>query len=551
MVDQRATRTDICIVPKNWLTMTRLVLNMLRVTLICLFVLVWLFSGAQDLKLEHIRTFNGHSHGVKKVVFSPDGNHFASGGTRGELFIWDVDGAGSVKKLEGHYGSICDVRYSSDGKCLISAGEDGQVKVWDAGTGFCLQRILSPVAVDNPVNKVNFALLSVETGMVYFAGTNRNLSRVSFKGAKDPEVIYTDLKDPIQCGILHPNGKEIVIAAGDYLIAIDLQSGKVLREYNTGSCTVNGLEFSSDGTKLLSWCSNSRVDMRDPETFFLLTSFRSGDSGRKFSNLAFTDDQKYVVTGDHASRFNVWDLDKKQRVLDQGAEQGTIMAFDLEGGPNYLLSGSVDKSIKLWQIVPNVVDEPKKKPKKQQEPIEIEPEVEIVQYAEPIEDVVQPDTPVKGPAPINVVLAKPDSVLTYEPTAKVANGSIVSELPERKENRRVKPIRREHRLTLTGTQLTFEIWDAQVIDGDIVSIYVGDDCIVKEYSITAEKMSVKYDASAYKRVYVYLHAHNLGTLPPNTVTMTVSDGIETHEVELRSDLSGSSAMELTFIDAAK
>jgi hypothetical protein len=126
--------------------------------------------------------------------------------------------------------------------------------------------------------------------------------------------------------------------------------------------------------------------------------------------------------------------------------------------------------------------------------------------------------------------------------------SIESELPERMINRRVKPIRHEHKLKLSGGQLTFEIWDAQVIDGDIVSIYVGDECIVKEYSITAVKKVVEYDASVYKRVYIYLHAHNLGTLPPNTVTMTVSDGETTHQVELRSDLSGSAALELTFVD---
>ena len=95
-------------------------------------------------------------------------------------------------------------------------------------------------------------------------------------------------------------------------------------------------------------------------------------------------------------------------------------------------------------------------------------------------------------------------------------------------------------------QLTFEIWDAQVIDGDIVSIFIDDECIVKEYSITAVKKLVKFDASKYKKVYLYLHAHNLGTIPPNTVTMKISDGIQELDIELRSDMSGSAAVELLF-----
>lgn len=501
---------------------------------------------AQNLKLEHIRTFNGHEHGVRRVIFSPDGIHFASGGTRGEVFIWTIDGESGRKKLEGHYGSINDLHYSEDGKYLVSAGEDGQVKVWDAITGYCLQRIVSPTPPESPVNKVNFALVSSGMGMVYFGGTNKFLSKVALKSEEDPEVIYKDPKESIRCGILSPDGKELIFAAGQYLMALDLRSGEVQREYNTGSCLINALEFSDDGERLLTWCDNSRVDMRDPSNFYLITSFRSGSSGRKFSNLAFTEDGKYVVTGDHASRFNVWDLSKKQLVLDQGAEQGTILSFDLDNGPNYILSGSLDKSIKLWRIVEDVPEEEPKKKGKKVEPVEeqVEPEVEIVQYAEPVEDV--PQDVKKGPTNINVVLKEPEKIETYEPVKP--EDRVDLEVESVKNNRRVKPIRKEHRLVMSGHQLTFNIWDAQVVDGDIVSIYVGDECIVKEYSITAEKKTVTYDASRFNKIYIYLHAHNLGTQPPNTVTMTISDGISTHSVELRSDLSGSSALEIVFQD---
>ncbi|MFT4543973.1 MAG: hypothetical protein ACI9EQ_000425 [Bacteroidia bacterium] len=532
---------------------------MLRI--ICLFFIVASCGDlqAQNLKLDHIRTFTGHGHGVRHVVFSPDGIHFASGGTRGEVFIWDLDGTSSTKKLEGHYGSITDVRYAENGKYLVSAGEDGQIKVWDSSTGYCLQRIISPQSELSPVNKVKFALMSSQTETVYFGGTNRYLCCISFKSDGKPEVIYTDKSETIRCAILSPDGKEIIFAVGKYLMALNLASGEVVREYNTGNCLINSLEFSGDGKRLLTWCENSRVDMRNPETFYLLTSFRSGSGGNKFSNLAFTEDQKYVITGDHASRFNVWDLNNKQRVLDQGAEQGTIMSFDLESGPNYILSGSLDKSIKLWQIVKDEPEENAKKAKKKKTSVEKEviPPVEIITHTEAVEDVPQivrvkeeETKPIRSVSTtIDTTFAllaatKQQVINTYEP-AKPAK-PVFSVLPERKENRRVKPIRHEHKLTFNSTQLTFEIWDAQVIDGDIVSIYIGDERIVEEYSITAVKKTIEFDASAYKRTYVYLHAHNLGTLPPNTVTMRVTDGIATHQIELRSDLTGSSALQLSF-----
>lgn len=525
--------------------------HMVKALFSFLFTISCLLSSAQNLRLEHVRTYHGHGHGVRKVVFSPDGKHFASGGTRGELYIWSIYGNEAIKKLEGHFGAISDLRYSVDGDYIITSGEDGQIKIWEAETGKCVQRIIAPSVADSPVNKVKFATMCVGSGMVYFGGTNKTLGQVKFKSDEDPQVIYSDMDDGIQCGILSPDGNELIFAAGKYLMALDVITGKVLREYNTGSCQVNGLEFSSDGEQLLTWCSNSRVDVRDPANFYLVTSFRSGTGGRKFSNLAFTDDQKYVITGDHASRFNVWDLDKKQIVLDQWAEQGTIMSFDMDNDPDLLLTGSLDKSIKLWQIVPEVVEEkPKKKKKEPMVQEQVQPEVDIVQYAEPIEDVPQIKTENMGPAIMNVQMKMDSSVVNDNPPTTIPKLEpvIVSELPERLNDRRIKPIRQEHRLQLFGNQLTFEIWDAQVIDGDIVSIYVGDDCIVKEYSITATKKHLEFDASRYKRVYVFLHAHNLGTLPPNTVTMTVSDGVHTHQVEMRSDLTGSSALEVTFVE---
>ncbi len=509
----------------------------------------------QQLMLEHIRTYNGHEHGVKRVAFSPDRQHFASGGTRGELFIWSIDVEGHRKKLEGHYGSINDLRYSKDGKYLVTAGEDGQVKVWDALTGTCVQSVLAPSIPESPVNKVNFAVLSTQSKILYFGGTNRNLCKVALGSKDEPQVIYTDRNEGIRCAAICMESKELVFAAGSYLMALNVETGEVTREYNTGSCIINAIRFSDDGKRLLTWCDNSRVDMRDPSNFYLLTSFRSGTGGRKFSNLAFTEDGKYVVTGDHASRFNVWDLNNQQIVLDQGADQGTILTFDLESGPNYLLSGSLDKSIKLWHIieVPEVTDQKKKQKKTETVEVVVDPEVEIVQYEEAVEDVPQ-EKPVEPP--INNVVLKE---IKDEPAAVADKSESIqepfvertdSELQETLNNRRVKPIRKEHRLSLGSHSLTFEIWDAQVVDGDIVSIYVGDECIIKEYSITADKKTISYDASRFNKVYVYLHAHNLGTQPPNTVTMTISDGETTHSVELRSDLSGSSALELVFEGAA-
>ncbi len=535
-------------------------------------------SMAQDYMLQHLRTFRGHEHGVKKAVFAPDAKTFASGGTRGELMFWDVESGQVIKKLEGHYSSINDLRYTRDGRFIITAANDGHVKVWDANSGALIGKFNTSERVEDRKN-IYFAILSDDAQLAYFGGEDRKL-RVGLVGSDEPcRVLYTDKKDAIRCAALSPDGREIVFASGQYLIVLDLSTNKVVREYNTGTCQINALQFSADGKLLLSWCANARVDMRDAKTFALKTSFRTGSGERKFSNMAFSDDQKYVISGDEASRFHMWDLAAKKLVLNEGANQGTIQDFDVNTKQNYLLSASLDKTIKLWKLAEKVIEEDPKPKKKTELLVEPAPDIVILSQtetaddfmpAEPrqaevaVQEVVKPALPepivevvpeVKvEPAPEIAVAAKIEVEVkpVYQPelisqVKKTAVDSM-SVVPETINGRRIKPIRSDHRLNLLSRKLTFQIWDAQVIDGDIISIFINDECIVKEYSIVNDRHTVSFDASMYKKAYLYLHAHNVGTIPPNTATMMVSDGVQEIQVELRSDLTGSAAMELNFVE---
>jgi WD40 repeat protein len=532
---------------------------------------LWTNHGlAQEFDLFPVRTFSEHSHGVRKAVFAPDGRTFATGGTRGEVAIWDVASGQKVATTEGHYSSVNDLRYSQDGSRLVSASSDGHVIVWDAATGRAVRKVNTS---ENPSERItiHFALLSKDGNSVYFGGEGKKLKVASVAGNGTFTTVYTDRKDPIKCAALSPDGNELVFAAGQYLIVLDPSTNKVVREYNTGTCIIQSLSYSADGSELLTWCSNARVDMRDAKTFLLRTSFRSGSGERRFSNMAQTDNSRYIITTDHASRFQMWDLQEKRLVMDAGAEQGTMLDFDANGSPTMVISASLDRTVKLWRIGNKVVEEEPKK-KKQPEP-EPQAQVLILTQSETVDDftpvevretpaeptpivpVVKPpvkEEPVNEPVRVELLKEQPEPEVEQPVAealkAEVVLGDSLSELPVRVNGRRVNPIRNDHKLNLLGRNLKIQVWDAQVIDGDIVSIYINDQCIITEYSIVREPKVVNFDASGFKRVYLYLHAHNIGTIPPNTATMMISDGVQDIQVEMRSDLTGSSAMELNFSD---
>lgn len=574
------------------------ILEMMRSISIFFLVLINVAAFGQDLELQLVKTFVGHEHGVNRVVFSPNGKLFASGDTRGGIRIWDLATESVLHAGNEHYGAILDLQFSNDGNRLVSSGADGRLLVWDVTSGSLISKIQSPVDPASGVNNVRFGKFGSDGSKVYFGGTNKYVCEKNVGDDSNGKVIHFE-KEEIKCGVVSPDGSTVTVGVGKVLVSIDLETNKVSNEFNTGDCVINSVRYSSDGEKLLCWCANSRVDVRDPSSLMLKSSFRSGTGTRRFSNLFFSSDHRYVITGDHASRFNIWDLKTRQLILDQNTGQGTIMAFDMKYGPDMLLSASLDKTIKLWKIA-DVVEEPNKKRKnrkKPQEPAEliIVENTSLVRSSDPPVDekstIEVNEAPAKAPQPV-VVDTPVDSVIEVEmkepvsetselidsvipvsktielvevepvDTVEVVNVDTVAvsqpvemksssrqvfeRIPERINGRRVVPVRKEHRLAFTNKKIEIKVWDDQVVDGDIISLFVNNEEILKNFSIKEKQHMVKFDAGAMDKCFIFLHAHNLGKIPPNTVTMTVSDGSQQYRIQLRSDLKGSASVELKF-----
>jgi WD40 repeat protein len=350
---------------------TKGVLEIMRIISLFFLVLINVSAFGQDLQLQLVKTFMGHEHGVNRVVFSPNGNLFASGDTRGGIRVWDLSTESVLHAWNEHYGAILDLQFSSDGNRLVSSGADGRLLIWDINSGDLIRVIQSPVDPARALNNVRFGRFGGDGNEVYFGGTNKYVCVKNVNDDTNGKVLHYE-KEEIKCGVVSPDASTLTVGVGKVLVSIDLATNRVSNEFNTGDCVINSIRYSNDGEKLLCWCANSRVDVRDPKSLMLKTSFRSGTGKRRFSNLFFSSDQRYVITGDHASRFNIWDLKSRKLILDQNTEQGTVMAFDMKYGPDMLLSASLDKTIKLWKVATIVADHSKKRKKRRKATIEPE-----------------------------------------------------------------------------------------------------------------------------------------------------------------------------------
>jgi hypothetical protein len=101
-------------------------------------------------------------------------------------------------------------------------------------------------------------------------------------------------------------------------------------------------------------------------------------------------------------------------------------------------------------------------------------------------------------------------------------------------------------ITTSSRNVKISVWDHSELDGDIVSVYVNGKLIIDEKVLggPSNKISLDYTLDYKGYNYILLYAHNMGSIPPNTCTISVSDGINNRSIVVRSDLKTNGSIDL-------
>ncbi len=150
--------------------------------------------------------------------------------------------------------------------------------------------------------------------------------------------------------------------------------------------------------------------------------------------------------------------------------------------------------------------------------------------------------------PVPVKKEKRRKISNTEPVVKVPSSPTpvstqqVQKEPILRESFEGRKISYTKKFEFDSENIIVKIWDHGRQDGDIVSIYLNGVSVVSKYYLTYFKQAFNIKLNPNKPNDLFLYAHNLGSSPPNTVSLEISDGKKAENIILNSDLQSCEAV---------
>ena len=268
--------------------------------LLCLLTLQTPSTWA-DSPVTAPRLLAGHSSDILTLVYAPDGNLLATGGTDQTIRLWDPESGRDLKLLRGHMGAVHALAFSPNGKLLASGSADTSVRIWELASGRELHAVTS-----------NFGAVRA----VAFSADGKMLAA----GGNDGSLRFLD----------SANGKELRSVRGQFGI-------------------VFSIAFSPDGTMVATGSSDMQIHLWDLATSRQRTVL-TGHTGAVHA-VAFAPVSHLLASASADGTIRLWDVDSGQERLTLTGHKGEVygIAFTVDG--RVLASAGADGTIRMWDVV--------------------------------------------------------------------------------------------------------------------------------------------------------------------------------------------------------
>jgi WD40 repeat protein len=229
-----------------------------------------MISGWNDGKIRCFRTDNceplwtidnAHKGGVTTLCFSHNRKFLCSGGTEGEVRVWETRSKDMVSHLKEHIQKVTKVGLFKDDLHLLTTAKDKSILIWDLNKE---KRISSYQQSMGGVN--NFQLSPIDENFLVTIGQDRKITFWDLRHAKPVKIMGSnpnnqpDQADELFALSISNDGKYVATGGTAGIIRVwDFNNYHCLFEQYAHSKTCNSLSYTYDDKFLISAGADSQI----------------------------------------------------------------------------------------------------------------------------------------------------------------------------------------------------------------------------------------------------------------------------------------------------
>jgi serine/threonine-protein kinase len=314
------------------------------------------------LTSKHSRVIGHAGHPIRSralvwsLAFAPDGRRLAIGqqgldGQISPLRIWDFASKCDAMWF-AHPAAFRSVAFSPDGRIVATGTFDGRLERY--GISGDVATPVDPIATNSPINALVFSPDSkvIVTGhwdgavKVWDAESGREIRSLTY-----PSRVFALA--------VSPDGSLLAVAGEDGVINLhDLATGRLLASLKGHESGVESLAFSPEGDLLASASWDHTVRLWDRQSRKGIAELRGFE--HHVLCVKFSPDGKLVAASEgqtevpHAQQMpcqiRIWDAYSHVEFRAFQAHDNSIHALAFSPDAKILASGSMDQTVKLWDM---------------------------------------------------------------------------------------------------------------------------------------------------------------------------------------------------------
>jgi WD40 repeat protein len=289
---------------------------------------------------QQFRILQGYTNAPRSVAFNPEQTIIASAGDDSIIRLWDMQSGKCIRYLDGHAGKVWQVAFSPSGTILASCAEDCTIKLWDVSSGNSLATI-----TEHP-DLARTIVFSHDSKVLATGETSKVIKLRSIITGECFRILEGH-RGAILAIAFSDNDSQIISSSRDRTIKIwDVQTGECLQTLEQAYITTN-ISFMPLHPHLALGCGERQVFIWNYQTGEVIP--QSITYAGNTLAIATANGQIVASAGEDAT-IQVWNWQTQEVINNLIGHSGKIYAIAFSPDSKYIISGSRDETLKLWDL---------------------------------------------------------------------------------------------------------------------------------------------------------------------------------------------------------